>query len=259
MSKPLLSVLLPTFNMGAYLVCAIDSILAQTFTDFELIVLDDGSADNTPAILADYAQRDSRIVAVTNEQNIGLIATLNKGLHLARGKYIARQDADNYSLPERFAAQVDYLEQNRQVGLVGTQVYVISEHGQTSRHSVYPAIVYPPALISWELLFSPYFAHDSIMARREKLLEVGGYRPNQLYVEDYDLWRRLKQVTELAMLPFVGGYLFYNPEGVSQRKQAAQDRAANQIRSEEMSGLLSQPVSLEEASVLGASGVGGWD
>ncbi|MCG5058931.1 MAG: glycosyltransferase family 2 protein [Limnoraphis sp. WC205] len=96
MSYPLVSVILPTFNMAKYVSRAIDSILSQTFNDFEFIILDDGSTDHTVDILANYAQKDRRIVVVHNSKNLGLIRTLNKALNIAKGTLIARQDADNF-------------------------------------------------------------------------------------------------------------------------------------------------------------------
>ena len=247
---PLISVLLPTFEMGTTVGKAIVSILAQTFADFELLIINDGSTDDTPDILADYAARDSRIVVVHNPENIGLIRTLNKGLQLARGSLIARQDADNLSLRNRFAKQVDYLQQHAHIGLVGARVLTSSSHGAVDNGYPYPQIVLPPALIPWELLFYTYFAHDAIMARRDLLLQVGGYRLDRLHAEDYDLWFRLSKITQMAMLPDTLAYFFHNPDGVSQRYAERQKLTSLEIIRDAISDLLEQPASLADARIL---------
>ncbi|HGF9542707.1 TPA: glycosyltransferase family 2 protein, partial [Acinetobacter baumannii] len=123
----LVSVVLPAYNAELYLKEAIDSVLSQTFTDFELIILNDGSIDRTEEIILSY--NDSRIVYVKNEKNLGLIGTLNKGINLAKGKYIARMDADDICLPERFKKQVDFLEKNNEIDLIGTNAIKINNNG----------------------------------------------------------------------------------------------------------------------------------
>lgn len=224
MSIPLISIILPTFNMGKYISRSIESILSQTVDDFELIILNDGSTDETADLLASYAQKDLRIIVVHNLENLGLIATLNKGLDIARGTFIARQDADNYSLPTRLAQQVCYLKQHPHIGLVGARVFIVNDHEQTISDNIYPSIFLPPALIPWELLFYTYFAHDTIMARRDLLLQAGGYRLDRVHAEDYDLWFRLSRITQLAILPSVQACLFINPEGVSQQYAEVQQK-----------------------------------
>jgi glycosyltransferase involved in cell wall biosynthesis len=131
MNKPLISVILPVYNMGELVAGAIDSILSQTAINFELIVLNDGSTDNTADVLAAYAQRDERVVIVTNDHNLGLIRTLNIGLDRARGDYIARQDADNRSFSDRLSLQAAYLDEHADVGLVGMPVAVVTDLQQT--------------------------------------------------------------------------------------------------------------------------------
>ncbi|MEH2328378.1 glycosyltransferase family 2 protein [Nostoc sp.] len=247
--KTLVSVILPTFNMGMYISRAIDSILSQTLEDFELIVLNDGSSDQTADILAAYVQQDQRIVVLHNPKNIGLTQTLNKGLNVAQGTYVARQDADNYSTPTRLAEQVCYLEQHPHIGLVGTRVFVIDDHEQTASNDIYPYFVLTPALIPWELLFYPYFSHDTIMVRRDLLLQVGGYRVDRI-AEDYDLWCRLSRITQLAILPDVRGCLYRNPEGFSQKFADAQNQSCKQIIRDAMSELLTESVSLADAHIM---------
>lgn len=250
MSIPLISIILPTFNMGKYINRSIESILSQTFDDFELIILNDGSTDETADLLASYAQKDPRIIVVHNLENLGLIPTLNKGLDIARGTFIARQDADNYSLPTRLAKQVCYLKQHPHIGLVAARVFIVNDHEQTSSDNIYPSVFLPPALIPWELLFYTYFAHDTIMARRDLLLQAGGYQLDRIHAEDYDLWFRLSRITQLAILPSVQACLFLNPEGVSQQYAEVQQKTALHISQDAMSELLGQPISLTDTTLM---------
>lgn len=250
MATPLISIILPTFNMGKYISRSIKSILAQTFDDFELIVLNDGSADETADILSSYARKDSRIVVVHNSENLGIISTLNKGLNIARGDLIARQDADNYSFPTRLEEQVCYLKQYPKIGLVSTRVFLVNSHKQTSSDNIHPSVFLPPTLIPWELLFYPYFNHDTIMARRDLLLQVGGYRFDRIHAEDYDLWYRLSRITQLAILPSVQSCFFINPEGISQQHTEVQRQTALHISQDAMSELLKRPISLTDATLM---------
>ena len=250
MSTPLISIILPTFNMGKYIDHSIESILSQTLDDFELIILNDGSTDETADILGSYAQKDPRIIVVHNLENLGLISTLNKGLNIAQGTFVARQDADNYSLSTRLAEQACYLKQHSHIGLVSARVFVVSDHKQTVSDSIFPLVFLPPALIPWELLFYTYFAHDTIMARRDLMLQVGGYRLDRVHAEDYDLWCRLSRITQLAILPSVQACLFINPEGVSQQYAEVQQQTALRISRDAMSELLERPISLTDATLI---------
>src|SRR5690349_21132656 len=116
--NPAISVIMPVYNSAKFLRLAVESILDQTFKDFEFLIINDGSTDESEAILLEHAARDPRIVYIKNETNIGLIASLNKALSLAKGKYIARMDGDDVSLPERLAKQVSYLEENNTVAVL---------------------------------------------------------------------------------------------------------------------------------------------
>ncbi len=126
--NPKVSVIMSVYNGDKYLREAIESILNQTFTDFEFIIVNDGSTDNSLEIIESYD--DERIKTINNKKNIGLTKSLNKALKFAKGKYIARQDADDVSLPNRFEKQVEYLDSHPEVALVGTSVYLIDENGK---------------------------------------------------------------------------------------------------------------------------------
>jgi glycosyltransferase involved in cell wall biosynthesis len=195
--EPTLSVVMPVYNGEPYLREAVESILKQTFTDFEFIIIDDGSTDRTWQILSEYAAQDERIILRRNPENLRLIKTLNKGLALARGKYIARQDADDISLPKRLATQVSYLQHHPEVGLLGTAYYRLYDQGQLSLRQ-------PPLTdteIRWKLLFGNIWCHPSMMFRRQVLENDEPFDEQYPHVEDYELWIRLLKHTCAATLP----------------------------------------------------------
>lgn len=183
----LVSVVLPAYNAELYLKEAIDSVLAQTFTDFELIVLNDGSVDKTEEIILSYS--DSRIVYVKNEQNLGLIGTLNKGMSLARGEYIARMDADDICLPERFKKQVDFLKKNSEIDLVGTNAIKINNKGEKIGIISMPETDHD---IKMMLFIQSSFIHPSVMGRADVFRNFE-YEKEFYRVEDYVLWIKMSQ------------------------------------------------------------------
>jgi glycosyltransferase involved in cell wall biosynthesis len=194
------SVLMPAFNAAPTLAEAVESILRQTWRDFELIVVDDASTDETAAMLRAYAKQDDRIVLLHNESNQGYTVALNRGLALARGRYIARQDADDISLPERLARQVEYLEAHPAVGVLATAIALLSGAGEVRRERYFDKLLTNEAL-QHELLVFYCIGHGSVMMRTACLRQVGGYDPAMEPAEDHDLWLRLAEVTELAALP----------------------------------------------------------
>ena len=196
MSQPLVTVLLPVYNGAAHLRESIASILAQSLRDFELLAIDDGSTDETPAILAGVADRRIRILR--NERNLGLIATLNRGIREALGAYIARQDADDLSDPGRLDAQVARLEAEPELALLGCSYRRIDEAGREEGLRPVPT---GATAIRWRLLFLSAFAHSSVMIRASALGEVGPYDERFTYAEDYELWSRIARTHEVAALP----------------------------------------------------------
>ncbi len=195
-ADPCVSVVMPVYNGELYLREAVESILNQTFANFEFIIVDDGSTDSTQQILAEYAAQDARIILNRNRENLGLIPTLNKGVALAQGEYIARHDADDISLPKRLAAQVAYLQNHPEVGLLGTAYYRLYPGGEQSLRQ--PSST--DTGIRWRLLFGNVWCHPSMMFHRN-LVEAGKpfYR-DFLHVEDYELWTRLVKRTRAATL-----------------------------------------------------------
>lgn len=181
-TNPIVSVVLPVFNAEKYVREAVQSILSQSFTNFELIVINDGSSDNTKAILEEFRGQDKRVILVSRE-NKGLVASLNEGIDLARGVWVARMDADDIALPHRFERQLQWLEQTGAdicgswVQLFGTADRRILKHSQTDD------------AIKMELLFGSPFAHPTVMMR-SVLVKQLHYDCTWEKAEDYDLWER---------------------------------------------------------------------
>lgn len=179
------SIIMSVYNGEKYLAEAIESILNQTFRDFEFIIINDNSTDNSLKIIRRYQQKDKRIKLVNNSQNIGLTKSLNIGLKIAKGKYIARMDADDISLPMRLQIQVSFLEENPQIFLVGTGAIKINELSQeTGRFK--PTI--SKKILKQKIKITNCIYHPTIMFRN-----TGDYLYNEKfkYAQDYDLYLRL--------------------------------------------------------------------
>lgn len=185
---PQVTVLMPVYNGNRFLREAIESILNQTFTDFEFLIIDDGSTDNSVETISSYA--DPRIRLVRNVTNIGVARTLNKGIGLARGDYIARMDADDVSLPRRIEIQLSFMKENPETDVLATRVALIDAKGndQGSWEADHTATTHDE--IRRRLPDSNCIAHPTVMMRRS-IASRYGYREDQLHAEDYDLWLRL--------------------------------------------------------------------
>ncbi len=199
MNAPVVSVIMPVFNGEHYLDQAIASVLAQTLADFELIVVDDGSTDQTPAILGRCAKNDAR-VRIVSRPNTGIVGALNDGIAVARGEFLARMDADDLCEPERFAKQVDYLCAHPECVILGTQVLRIDPGdlpiGPEDQPLDHEAIL--ARLLEGG---AGTLIHPSVMMRRAAVEAVGRYRLEFQWVEDYDLFLRLAEHGRLANLP----------------------------------------------------------
>ena len=185
MTDPLISLVMAVYNGDRYLKPTIDSILSQTFADFEFIVVNDGSTDGSQDVVEGY--RDDRIVFINNEENIGQTASLNVGLRTARGAYLARTDAGDISAPERFRKQIRFLEANPQVDILGTAAYQYDEAGAFCGNVFLPN---KPSVILQRIFFACPIVHVSVMARRERILALGGYDESYRVLADYALWAR---------------------------------------------------------------------
>jgi len=194
-----ISVLMPVYNAQKYIKVAVESILNQTFTDFEFIIINDGSSDESLKIIEGYALQDARI-KVINRENKGLIKTLNEGLKLAKGKYIARMDADDISLPLRFEKQIQYLEEHSDCIAVGTLAKLIDSDGD---------VIGPMgSLTAHSEIDNAHLngkggaiVHPSAMFRTDEVLSEGGYLEGFMHAEDLELWLRLAEVGKLANIP----------------------------------------------------------
>ncbi len=195
MGSPAISVLMAVHNGAPWVREAVESVLAQTASDLELIVIDDGSTDSTPELLS--AIRDARL-RVERQARAGLTRSLNRALRLASAPLVARMDADDVALPERFARQIDFLEKHPEVGLLGTGCHEISSSGEVLRTITPPAD--DPAIRRALIRENP-FIHSSVVMRREALEAAGGYDEALPVAQDYDLWVRMSRVTRLANLP----------------------------------------------------------
>lgn len=191
---------MPTYNAAGYLNESIDSILNQTFTDFDLYVYDDCSTDNTEAIISEY--KDIRIFYRKNIENSGIAKTLNKGLDelLSHYEYIARMDADDWSYPERFQKQIDFLESNPEVVLCGTQGYWLKDLNQNPDSGwKYPTTY---EYIKCYLLFAASFGHSSVIIRSDSFQKQNlRYDENNVTCEDWELWIRVVKTGQVANLP----------------------------------------------------------
>lgn len=221
MAKPFVSVVMPVYNAMEYVDSAIKSIIDQTYENYELIIIDDGSTDGSKEIIKSFG--DNRIVFIENTKNIKLVETLNKGLDMAKGEFIARMDADDIALPQRFEKQVDYLLKNPQVGVLGTAY----ESFDAIKKKVFYEINHDD--IKWRQLYECHIAHPTVMMRRE-VIEKYRFRYSEefLHAEDYDLWTRISQVSEINNLPQILLKYRLNPLGVSSRFKDIQ--IANSIK-----------------------------
>ena len=195
---PKISVVMAVFNGERYLPDAVESILHQSFRDFEFVILNDGSTDESGKILRDFALRDSRIRLFDQERH-GLTRCLNRGIALAQGQYLARMDADDVALPGRFQAQVDYLDANPEVLALGGQAQLVSPEGwplcqwtvPTGHEEIDAAHM---AGLAGQLI------HPTSMMRLDAVRRVGGLNEQWTYAQDYDLWLRLAEIGRLSNL-----------------------------------------------------------
>jgi glycosyltransferase involved in cell wall biosynthesis len=195
---PKVSVVMPAFNAAAYLDQSIQSILNQSFQDFEFIIINDGSSDDTKLIVNEYEKLDVRIRAF-HEHHEGMIAALDRGCELARGEYIARMDADDVSFAYRLQRQVEYMEKHPRVGVVGSWI-CIEKNGLAAGTWCPPT---SPNVLKWTMFFGVCVAHPSVLMRREVISRLAFYRPAAVHGEDVDLWLRASAITEFGNVPEV--------------------------------------------------------
>lgn len=224
--RPTISVVMPVYNGRRYVAKAVESILAQTVADFEFVIIDDGSTDGSTAILRSYARGDRRIRLVTRP-NTGLVPALNEGLSLSRGRFIARMDADDLSLPHRFERQLAAFRANPRLVAVGGSFICIDSAGRTLLRFPQPT---DDATIQALLVRGHCpLSHPSVMMLREAVQAVGGYDPEHATAEDLDLWLRLGEIGELANVPEIVLEYRVHAASVSEAAGERQRQAARRV------------------------------
>jgi len=217
--RPLVSIIIPCYNAVNYLQECLNSIYRQSFTDFEIILIDDGSSDATDKLID--KQTDTRIYSIKSKSNRGIAYCLNKAILKARGKYIARMDADDYMSPERLKLQVAFLEGNKQYGLVGSWHNIFQSNGIPFKRMEVPE---EHEEIQLAMLFYNPISHPTVMLRKE-LLEANPYDLAYEKCEDYELWFRLMQTTKVKNLPMA--LVNYR---IHQHSTLAQNRREMQVK-----------------------------
>ncbi len=211
MPKPLVSIVTPVYNADKYLRESIDSILGQTFGDWEMILVDDKSKDHSREIEEEYAAKDSRIQIIALDQNQGAIRARNTGIKAASGTYYAVQDSDDISLPDRLEAQVSFMKSHPDFAVVGGNSLIMDEHG-----TVYASRSYPtdPDVIKRTVIRINPFAHSATMVRMDILRKLGGYPVTGYKVaDDYCLWLQLLSQYKGTNLPqYVLKYRLFGSE-----------------------------------------------
>ncbi|WP_025685230.1 glycosyltransferase family 2 protein [Paenibacillus maysiensis] len=224
---PRASVILPVYNSAAFVLLAIHSILVQSYSDFELIVIDDGSTDGSALLISQIT--DPRVIKIFHSTNRGLIATLNEGLNKATGEYVVRMDSDDISTPDRLAVQISFMDQNPLIDVCGA-AFTTSSGGVLK---VNPAS--HDEIKTW-LLFHCCMCHPATIIRNSMIHRLGiQYDSNYPHAEDYELWNRLASQVQMANLPI--NLLYYRQHNgqVSNQHKAIQDATARRVRQRQFS------------------------
>ncbi|MBW2542926.1 MAG: glycosyltransferase [Deltaproteobacteria bacterium] len=224
-SSPLVTVLMPVCDGEQFLREAIDSILAQTFTNFEFLILDDASMDSSRSIVLSYD--DPRICLLANDRNLGVTRTLNRGIQQARGRYVARMDADDLSMPERLERQVAHLDANPDCAIVATFARIIDTHSVPQGEI---CIDLSPQELDWQLQFGNRLIHGAVMMRADVVRRLGAYDEAMKCSQDYDLWLRISDEHEIHTLPEFLYSWRQHGRGISSLYADEQERYATQAR-----------------------------
>lgn len=195
MGNPKISVVMPVYNSERYIKTSIESILTQTFKNFEFIIIDDGSNDDSFKVIDSYRQKDKRIILMRNNQNIGTSKTLNRGLFIAQGKYIIRMDADDWSYPNRFQKQFDFMEKSPETGVSGGTIEICDKNLNIKNKRRYPLSDIGARKIIFQ--YSP-FAHPATIWNAKLMKKIHGYNPNIPLSQDYELYFRIGKISKFA-------------------------------------------------------------
>lgn len=223
----LVTVLMPVYNTKEeWLRLAIESILSQTYRNIELLIVTDGPTDNSCEVVEEYAGKDTRVRVIHNEENLGLIKTLNRGLSIAKGEYIARMDSDDIALPNRLEVELKHLTDNK-IDLVGGRLQKINENGENLSS---PTISYTDAQVNKVIKYSDCLAHPTWLGKKELFVKLSGYREIK-YCEDYDLLLRAKaQGYSLGMCNQVVLNYRINRGGITRSNSLRQFLSANYLK-----------------------------
>lgn len=234
-ASPRVSVIMGVYNGDDYLAEAMESVLGQTLVDFELLAIDDGSVDGSWPVLETFAARDRRVVLVRHHGNLGLTRTLNEGLSMARGEYIARLDADDVAFPERLARQVSFMDCHAEVGVSGTWA-------RETGSNVVREMPTEDGPIRCGMLFSNTLLHPTVILRRDLLVRTNAhYDPSYRQAQDYDLWTRLTPHTRFANLPQILVQQRIHPDQISALHAVPQETYADQVRLRQLRQLALEP------------------
>ena len=245
---PRVTVLTTVLNGARFLEETIESVIGQTFPDFEYVIVDDGSTDGTPAILAKWAARDPRVVVIRNETNRGIPASANRGLAAARGDDVERLDGDDVSEPDRLRIQVELLDARPDVAMVSMNYYIMRHDGLILRKTNHHA---PPEVIEYLLHFgNAVGGHSQVMYRRSAVEQVGGYDERCTFALDYDLWTRIVRVGRIVILPAAGMRYRIHEQSVTARSAARQRSIAAGITRRMLGEYLGREVSDHELDAL---------
>jgi len=249
MTAPPLSVLVPVYNAAPHLDAALAGIAGQDFGDWELVAVDDASTDESAEILRRWADRDVRIRVVRNATNAGQTVSLNRGLAQCRGRWVARQDADDISHRERLGAQMRYLAHHPQTALLGAQGVLIDERGAKIGLLAVPE---DAESVAWCAPFLNPFLHTAVMFRREVALRAGGYDEDFRIAQDYELWTRLASGHASANLPDSLVSYRHSETSLSKTERTLAFAEADRVSGREAARWLGRAWTREEAGLVSA-------
>lgn len=212
---PKISVIMSVYNGEKYLSEAIESILVQTLTDFEFIIVDDGSSDTSCKIIEEYQKKDNRIILIRNEKNLGLTKSLNKAIKIAKGDYIARMDADDFSLKDRLEKQLEEIGKDSKIGVVGSNVEIIDFKGKKIKDVFIENL-------NEKIFNRNCLVHGSLFFDKKIFTEVGLYNEDFRYAQDYEFLLRIRKKFDLVNISEILYKLRFSSNRLSTKKVFAQ-------------------------------------
>ena len=240
---PKVTVITPVYNGARYLEETIESVLGQSFTDFEYLLIDDASTDESKQVMQAYEAKDPRIVLLSNSTNLGGPATRNRGMAMARGEYIAVLDQDDLAYPHRLAQSTAFLDRHPIIDFMGAWHHFMDVEGNIFRTHC-PAPI--PAVIDCNQLFMPYITHMTWMFRKKLLDVVKGYDPDHALVDDYEMLSRIRQVTQLGVLQTIVGAYRHHDDTASVRRKDAQFQDSIRVSQRIIKQMVGMDVDLQD-------------